>query len=546
MPTVPQQPPDRGPDASAPTAAPAAGVEHEAEHATARETRSAAAVAAGILLSRLVGLLRQRITAHYFGTSSLADVLTAAFRVGNITQNLLGEGSLSASFIPVYAKLRGEGRDDEAVRFAQSALGLLVALVVVVSAVGVAFAPGLSWIVAAGFDADKLDATARIVRIVFPMTGLLVLCAWGLGVLNSHRRFFVPYAAPVIWSAVQIAALLVAGSWLRRRGEPLADALAWGALLGAAIELGVLLRAARAVLGGLRLRFEARNPHVREAMRRLPGVLIGRGVVQISGYVDTLLVSFLGTGANAIFGYAQMIYLLPMSLLGTGEAAVSLPEMSRDTAEQDVGLRNQALRRRLGSALARVTVLTVPTVVGLVVLGRELITVLLQTGEFDRASTMRVAEVLAVYGLALLGNASVRVLATSCYALGDTRRPASYAVVRVAASTAIALALMRPLGVVGVVIGATVAAWLEALMLGWQVRRTLGGLGLEQLRVARLALLGLACVAIPVGVRAALPAGFAASPLGSAVVLCALPVAFVPVAQWLGLFDLRSYLRRAR
>jgi putative peptidoglycan lipid II flippase len=338
----------------------------------------------------------------------------------------------------------------------------------------------------------------------------------------------------------------VAGSWLLRRGEVLANALAWGALLGAALELGVLLRSARPLLGSLRLRFDFRNPHVREAIRRLPGVLVGRGVVQISGLVDTLLVSFLGTGANAIFGYAQMLYLLPMSLLGTGEAAVSLPEMSRDTADGDVARRNANLRRRLGSALARVTVLTVPTVVGLGVLGPELITVVLQTGQFDRSSTLHVAEVLAVYSVALLGNASVRLLATSCYALGDTKRPASYAVVRVVASTVIALALMRSLGVVGVVIGATVAAWVEAFMLGWQVRRMLGGLGLEQLRITRLVVLALGCLALPLGVRTVLPASFAASPWGSAHVLCALPIAFAPLAHWLGLFDLRSYLRRGR
>jgi len=513
---------------------------------TSREARSTAAVAAGILLSRLVGLLRQRITAHYFGTSALADVITAAFRIGNITQNLLGEGALSASFIPIYARLRGEGRDEEAIRFAQACLGLLCAAVIVLSGLGVAFAPWLSWLVAAGFEPDKLDTTAAMVRIVFPMTGLLVLCAWGLGVLNSHRRFFVPYAAPVIWSAAQIAALLVVGGWLLRRGEPLAKALAWSALAGAALELGVLLRTAKSLLGGLRLRFELRNPHVRDAIRRLPGVLLGRGVIQISGYVDTLLVSFLGTGANAIFGYAQMLYLLPMSLLGTSEAAASLPEMSRETAEQDLERRNQNLRRRLSSALARVTLLAVPTVVGLVLLGRELITVILQTGAFDRSSTERVAEVLAIYGLALLGNASGRVLSTSCYAVGDTKRPARYAMARVALSTVIALALMRSLGVVGVVIGAATAAWLEAGLLGWQVRRAIGGLGLGELRYGRLVLLGLACAALPLGVRAILPTHFAASSLGSALVLCVLAAAFALSAQALGLLDLRRYVRRRR
>jgi len=162
--------------------------------------RAAALVTAGIFLSRLFGLLRQRVIAHYFGTSPFADVLAAAFRVGNITQNLLGEGTLSASFIPVYAKLRGAAKGREAVHFALASLGLLIVAVGLVSAVGILAAPWLTWLIAAGFDEQKLGSTAGIVRIVFPMTGLLVLSAWALGVLNAHRRFFLPYAAPVVWS----------------------------------------------------------------------------------------------------------------------------------------------------------------------------------------------------------------------------------------------------------------------------------------------------------------------------------------------------------
>lgn len=532
-------------EAAAADLPPQAAAEEETEQRVERRaTRSAAAVAAGILLSKLVGLLRQRVTAHYFGTSDVADIIAAAFRVGNITQNLLGEGALSASFIPVYSKLRAQGRDAEAVRFAQSALGLLIAAVLVLSALGVALAPWLSFLVAAGFGPDKLAATAQLVRVLFPMTGLLVLCALALGVLNAHRRFFLPYAAPVIWSAAQIAALILGASWLLRTGHALAWVLAWGALAGAALELGVLLRAARPLLGALRPRFELGNRAVREAIRRLPGVLLGRGVIQISGYIDTLLVSFLGTGANAAFVYAQTLYLLPMSLLGTGEAAASLPELSRDTAEQETAKRDAKLRRRLGSALARVTVLAVPAMVGLILLPRELVSLLLQTGRFDRSSTAWVAQVLAIYGFALLGNASVRLFATTCYALGDTKRPARYAVYRVVISTVVALLLMGPLGVAGVVLGATTAAWVEAIVLGWHLHRAIGGLGLGQLRFGRLAVLALVCSAVPLGARAVLPAPLRDGPLGAALILTALAAAFVPTAKWLSLFDLRDWFRR--
>ncbi|MFP6686702.1 MAG: murein biosynthesis integral membrane protein MurJ [Polyangiaceae bacterium] len=515
----------------------------QGEHA--REGRSAAVVAGGILSSKLVGLVRQRITAHFFGIGFVADVIAAAFRIGNVSQNLLGEGTLSASFIPIYAKLRAEERHDEAESFARAALGLLVVVVVLVSAIGVALAPQLSLMVAAGFEPEKLAMTTRLVRIIFPMTGILVLCAWALGVLNTHRRFFLPYAAPIIWSAAQIAALIIGGGWLLYSGEALARVLAFGALAGAVLEFLALLTAAKPWVKSLRPQFDTSNPHVREAAKRLPAVILGRGVIQLSGIIDTLLVSFLGSGANATFAYAQMLYLLPMSLLGTGEAAVSLPAMARETAGQDVPTQHARMRQRLGVILTRVIVLSVPATIALAVFGREIIGLLLQTGAFDARSTVRVAAALSVYGFALLGNASVRLFATTFFALGDTRTPARYAVVRVVVSTVIAVSLMRRYGVVGVVVGATSAAWLEAAMLGQKLRSRIGGLGLQALPYGRITLLAGTTLGPAWAVRAWLgETSYADSMLASVAVLGTLGLTFLTGAMRLGLLDPRSLLKR--
>jgi putative peptidoglycan lipid II flippase len=509
-----------------------------------RETRSASVVAVAILLSKLVGLVRQRVIAFYFGTSAVADVIAAAFRIGNLAQNLLGEGTLSASFIPVYAKLRAEGRDDEAVAFANAALGLLTALVIVVSALGVAAAPWLAVAVAAGFDAERLAMTTRLVRIVFPMTGLLVLCAWALGVLNAHRRFFVPYVAPVIWSAGQIAALLIGGGWLMQSNEPLAHILAYGATAGAIVELGTLMARARPLLGKLRPTFDHKNEGVREAARRLPAVLLGRGVIQISGMVDTLLVSFVGTGANATFAYAQMLYLLPMSLLGTGESAVALPEMARDTAESDIEERHRRMRKRLGVTLTRVTVLAIPAMAVLMMFGVELISLLLKTGRFDASSTERVAEALQIYGIALLANASQRLFATTFFALGETGLPARSAVMRVVASTAIALMLLEQYGVVGVVTGAVTAGWIEAIYLGFMLRRRIGGLGLEEAPAAKIIGLAALTFGVPYAFRLLIPSSFATSFAGVFTILAFTGIVFAAAAAALKLFDIRSLLKR--
>jgi putative peptidoglycan lipid II flippase len=330
-------------------------------------------------------------------------------------------------------------------------------------------------------------------------------------------------------------------------------ALAWGALGGAVLQVVVLLPSVRALLGELGPRFDARDGSVREAARRLPGALLGRGVIQLSGLVDTLLVSFLGTGANAVLGYAQMIYLLPMALLGTGEAAVALPELAGDTAERDEERRRAAMRARLGRSLARVFTLTVPTALALIVFGRELCALLLQTGSFDRAARDRVVPVVAAYGFALLANASGRVLGTTLYALGDTHTPARYALVRVVFSTAVSVALMWQLGVLGVVLGAVAAAWLEVALLVRKVRGALaaesggtpgGGLGLEHVRVVRVLLAGALPALAALGARYALAPVLGDGPLRAAAVLGVFGAVFLVAAQLLGLGGLRSFLRR--
>ncbi len=414
-------------------------------------------------------------------------------------------------------------------------------MVAAITAVGMAAAPAFAFLVGAGFTGDKRALTVELVRWLFPMTGLLVLCAWALGVLNAHRSFFLPYVSPVVWSAGQIVALAVGGRLLLLREEGLARALALGAIAGAAANLVLLLwRAARHV--SVVPSFQFRDPTLREAAGRFPSVLLGRGVIQISGLIDTLLVSFLGSGATAAFTYAQTLYLLPMSLLGTGEAAVSLPEMAGDSALER-GARDERFRERLGTSLTRVVVLTVPAVVAMSLLAEELVALLLRTGRFDRDSTLRVAAALRVYGLALLGNASVRLFATAFFALGQTRLPARMAVARVVASTLGSLALMKPFGLVGVVSGAMIAAWVEALLLGAALRKEIGGLGLERLPLARIAALALACGGPPLSAKLWLGER-AGEPLWAAGLLSLAAVLFVVTAPLLRLFSVRAFLRR--
>lgn len=298
--------------------------------------RSSALVALGIFCSRLTGFLRQRVFAHYFGLQSdAADAFMAAFRIPNFLQNLFGEGALSASFIPVYAALVARDDRREAARVAGAVAALISLLTTALVLIGVLLTPALVWLIAPGFEGAKRDLTVAIVRVLFPGAGLLVLSAWCLGVLNSHRRFLLSYLAPVIWNVAMIATLLWWGAHVDL--PQLAIILAWGAVVGSALQLLVQLPAVLALVPDLRLRLEW-SGDVRATVRNFVPVFFSRGVVQVSAYIDQVLASLLPTGAVTGLANAQLLYTLPVSLFGLSVSAASLPAMSAA-----VGLTRPAL-----------------------------------------------------------------------------------------------------------------------------------------------------------------------------------------------------------
>ena len=223
--------------------------------------RSSFLVASGIFLSRIAGLIRDRVFAHYFGNSDAADAFKAAFRIPNALQNLFGEGVLSASFIPVYAALLARDEDEEARRTAGAVAALLALSTSILVLFGVLATPYLIDAIAPGFSGEKRELTIRIVRILFPGAGLFVFSAWCLGILNSHRRFFLSYTAPVIWNAAMIATLWGFGA--RYAQFPLAIVLSWGSVVGAALMVAIQLPVVLRLLQGF-------APVVRFSSRKCP------------------------------------------------------------------------------------------------------------------------------------------------------------------------------------------------------------------------------------------------------------------------------------
>jgi putative peptidoglycan lipid II flippase len=417
----------------------------------------------------VLGYVRERVFAYYFGNDSIpADAFRAALRIPNTIRSLLGEGTLLASFIPVYAALNERPDKSAARALAGAILGLLLLAAGVLALLGIAFAPAITALIAQGFDEPRRTLTITLVRILFPMTGLMVISAWCLGILNTHRRFFLPYAAPALWNVAGIVAMLAAGSWVVNRGLPLdaqlyrlSLALAWGTVAGSVLQIAVQLPACWRLLHGIALRLSLAPEGVRGVIAAWLPMVVGAGVAQLSGLIDTVLGSFTGPGGVSALGYAQLIQVLPISLFGVSVTAVALPELSRDA----VGAApNEQLRGRLAIGFRRIVFFVVPSAFAYLAVGHEIVGALYQTGRFTAADTVLVGNVLAAYGVGLVGQATVKLFASGFYAMRDTRTPVKIAAFSLAVSTGLAWLLMRWLGAPGIALGSSIGASLSTTL----------------------------------------------------------------------------------
>jgi putative peptidoglycan lipid II flippase len=468
-------------------------------------------VAVGIFCSRVTGLIRQRVFAHYFGLGLEADAFYAALRIPNFLQNLFGEGALSASFIPVYAGLLARGERAAADRVAGAIAALLALVVSILVLVGVLATPLFIDAIAPGFHGDTRALTIDIVRVLFPGTGLLVLSAWCLGVLNSHHRFLLSYASGVMWNVAMIATLLLFGG--RTMLPSLAIDLAWGSVAGSALQFGVQVPFVLRLAPDLRIVLDTASRDVRTVVRNFLPAFVSRGVVQLSGYIDTLLATWLPGGAVSALSNATTLTLLPISLFGMAVSAAELPSMS-GAASADKGVA-EALRLRLDAGLRRIAFFVVPSAMAFLALGDVVAGALLQTGRFSRSDSQYVWAILAGSAVGLLAQTLGRLYSSTYYALRDTRTPLGYALIRVTLTTVLgyvfAFWLPGPIGVgarwgaAGLTASAGIAGWAEMLMLRRTMNVRIGKTGLPAAYVVRLWGAALAGAAVAWGIKAWLP-----------------------------------------
>jgi putative peptidoglycan lipid II flippase len=389
-----------------------------------------------------------------------------------------------------------------------------------------------------------------------------VLSAWSLGILNSHRNFFVPYFAPVLWNAAIIAALVALNG--RVDLDRLLMAAAWGALAGGFLQFGIQLPFVLKLDREIRINSGRGESSFKEAVRNAGPAIMGRGVVQLSTYVDMVLASLLAVGALARIGYAQTLYLLPVSLFGMSVAAAELPELARERNSA-----TDALRARAVAAVRRVSFFVVPSLVAFVLLGDVIVAGIYRAGKFGAADVTIVWLTLAAYSMGMLASTNTRIYQSAFFALRDTKTPARVAGLRVLTSAIAGAVLMTqfesisihsltipagllgnvrvaglPLGPIGLALGAAVGAWLEWSLLRARLARRIGSVGAGGSELSRM--FGAALVAAAAGYGIRLAAATLHPLITAAAVTATFGVVYIAVARALGLAEARVFVDSLR
>ncbi len=449
------------------TAAPAARPAPQAR----RMGAMAMLVSGATMLSRLLGLLREQIFAALLGASAFADAFVVAFRIPNLLRDLFAEGALSAAFVPTFTDyLKNRGRQ-QAVRLANVVIGSLLVVVGVLTLVGIVFAPQLVAFMAPGFAqvSGKAELAALCTRIMFPFLPLVSLAAVAMGQLNAEERYGPPAFASAMFNVVAI----LGGAFLFFAGFREEEAvIGWSifTLAGGAAQLLVQLPAL--LRGGFSLRpaLDWAEPGLRRIGRLMGPATVGLAATQINIFVNTIFASQV-EGAPSWLNYAFRLMQLPIGVFGVAVATIATTRLARRAAERDLA----GMRATLAQGLKLVAFLTLPSMVGLLVLREPIVRLLFQHGRFSATDTVATASAILMYATGLYAYSAVKVVAPAFYALDKSRIPVIASVAAVGANVILNVSLFPYLSFRGLALGTAAAATVNFAVLAFAFRRIAGG-----------------------------------------------------------------------
>ena len=431
--------------------------------------KAAGIVGGATFLSRLLGFIRDAVIAWYFGAGFSTDAFIAAFRIPNLLRRLFAEGSLSSAFIPVFSEYIVIHDQEEAFRLARSALRVLSVLLLLITLAGILLSPWLVPLIAPGFSPEKMSLTIRLTRLMLPyffFIGLMALC---MGILNGLGHFAAPALAPVLLNLAVIGSVTFISPGMR---EPIMGA-AYGVLMGGILQLG--LQIPFLIRKKIRLWKKARLMHagLKKVVRAMFPVIIGGAVYQINILLGTLLGSLLSEGSVSYLYFADRLVQFPLGIFAIAASIAVLPSLSRQAAVRDYG----GLTATFTYALKLVFFITIPAMVGLMILREPIVALLFQRGEFDAEATRLTSLAVLYYATGLWAYSAVKIVAATFFALQDTRTPLVMAIISIAANILLGMVLMKPMAHGGLALAASLASILNLILLVHALRSRLGPVG---------------------------------------------------------------------
>jgi len=437
-------------------------------------TKAASVVGASTFLSRILGYIRDMMLAWFFGAGEYSDAFITAFRIPNLMRRLFGEGSLSIAFVPVFTEYLSKHGKEEAFRMAGAAVRILSALLTVTTIVGIIISPLIIHVIAPGFSdsPEKYSLTVTLTRIMFPYIFFIGLVALCMGILNVLGHFAAPALAPVFLNLGMIFSIFLV-SLVSTDEKTRIYGLAIGVLVGGVMQL--LLQIPFLIKKGFRFwgKYRIMHPGLKKVAVLMVPAIFGAAVYQINILVGNLLASLLPEGSISYLFYADRLVQFPLGIFGIATATAVLPSLSRQAAEK----KYDALKGTFAHAMKLVMFITIPSMIGLIVLCEPIVALLFKRGAFDAHATKLTADALLYYSFGLWAFSSVRIVVSTFYALQDTRTPVKMAAVSIFANIVLSIALMRPMGHVGLALSLSLSSMLNLILLTIALRKKLGILG---------------------------------------------------------------------
>ncbi|MFB3883589.1 MAG: murein biosynthesis integral membrane protein MurJ [Thermodesulfobacteriota bacterium] len=444
---------------------------------THKIAKAATIIGTGTLLSRILGFLRDMVIANFFGTGMAADAFFVAFRIPNLWRRLVGEGSLTISFIPVYTEYLTQKSEEETKEVTHIAFTVAGVILLVLTLLGILFSPLLIRIVAPGWfteSPEKFQLTVTLNRVIFPYLFFMGLFALSMGVLNSLRHFFAPAIAPIFLNISIIVSVLLFYSHFQKPVMTLAIGVVAGGIIQFFFQIPFLLR--KGVSFGLN--FNLRHPAIKRIGSLMVPGLIGTAVYQINVFIDTIFASFLPSGSVSYLFYADRLMEFPLGIFAIAIGMASLPSLSALASQG----KTEELKETLSFTFRLVSFISIPAMVGLISLKTPIINLLFQRGVFDYTATEMTAKALLFYSIGLWAIAGARTVAPAFYSLQDTRTPLKIGIICLIANVVfIALFIFfTPLKHAGLALATSLSSTLNLILLYRKLSPRLGGIDLRK------------------------------------------------------------------